>query len=127
MTIALTLPWPPSLNRYYRNVGGRVLISAEGRAYRTRVAKVIATERSAGNCGHRPMPERLQVHLLLAQPDRRRRDLDNTLKALLDALTHAGVWEDDSQIDDLHVVRGPVLREGGVLVTINEAVQRKAA
>ncbi|NBW22487.1 MAG: RusA family crossover junction endodeoxyribonuclease, partial [Caulobacteraceae bacterium] len=29
-------------------------------------------------------------------PDRRKRDLDNILKSLLDALTHAGVWEDDS-------------------------------
>jgi crossover junction endodeoxyribonuclease RusA len=32
-------------------------------------------------------------------PDRRRRDLDNIQKPVLDALQHAGVYEDDSQID----------------------------
>jgi crossover junction endodeoxyribonuclease RusA len=39
-------------------------------------------------------------------PDRRRRDLDNVLKSTLDSLTHAGVWDDDSQIDQLSVERG---------------------
>ena len=31
-------------------------------------------------------------------PDNRRRDLDNTQKALLDAMQHGGAYEDDSQI-----------------------------
>lgn len=30
----LTLPWPPSVNRYWRAVNGRNILSAEGRAYR---------------------------------------------------------------------------------------------
>ena len=29
----LSLPWPPSVNVYWRHVGAKVLISAEGRAY----------------------------------------------------------------------------------------------
>ena len=33
-------------------------------------------------------------------PDKRVRDLDNLLKAPLDALTRAGFWVDDSQIAD---------------------------
>ena len=43
MTIVLKLPYPPSLNHYYRHivVGGqaRVLISSEGRAYIGMVAQ----------------------------------------------------------------------------------------
>jgi crossover junction endodeoxyribonuclease RusA len=35
------------------------------------------------------------------------------LKATLDALTHAGVWEDDSQIDALTITRAPLV--GGML------------
>lgn len=42
-------------------------------------------------------------------PDRRRRDLDNILKALFDALTHAGLWLDDSQIDFISISRGRTL------------------
>ena len=36
-------------------------------------------------------------------PDRRRRDLDNIPKALQDAIVHAGVLDDDSQIRLLHL------------------------
>ena len=31
MTLELELPWPPSVNHYYRHVGPRVLISRDGR------------------------------------------------------------------------------------------------
>lgn len=39
-------------------------------------------------------------------PDRRKRDLDNLFKALLDALTHAGVWKDDSLVHSMYVEWG---------------------
>jgi crossover junction endodeoxyribonuclease RusA len=53
-------------------------------------------------------------------PDKRRRDLDNILKALLDGLTHSGVWGDDSQVVDLRIVKAPTLG-GMVKVNISEA------
>tara|TARA_R100001594_G_scaffold133587_1_gene174357 strand:+ start:245 stop:532 length:288 start_codon:yes stop_codon:yes gene_type:complete len=40
-------------------------------------------------------------------PDRRRRDLDNIQKVLLDALQTAGCFDDDSQINHLEIHRGP--------------------
>ena len=98
----IDLPWPPSVNHYWRSVPGRgVLISAKGREYRQEVyARVLI------QCAAKRLAGRLRVQIAAFPPDKRRRDLDNVLKACLDALTHAGVWLDDQQIDDLRIVRG---------------------
>lgn len=118
--MVITMPYPPSLNTYWRNVGGRVLISAKGRSYRTLVAQAIMLARRAGNVPAWPIPQRLAVRIDASPPDRRKRDLDNITKALLDALTHAGVWLDDSQIDDLRIVRQPHMIGGQVTVTVTK-------
>lgn len=98
----LVLPYPPSLNRYYRTFQGRVLIAKDGREYRKQVAAMLHDR-----CGAKPEPLRgaLQCSLEAYMPDNRRRDLDNLLKAMLDALTHGGVWEDDSQVEDLRITK----------------------
>jgi crossover junction endodeoxyribonuclease RusA len=110
----LFLPWPPSLNRYWRNVHGRTLISAEGRDYRGAVVTGLKRFGGAPALG----AQRLSVHIIAAPPDKRRRDLDNLLKAALDALTHAGVWDDDGQIDRLLIQRGPVTPGGSLRIEV---------
>ena len=72
--------------------------------------------RAGGHLPKAPMDGRISVRVDAAPPDRRVRDLDNISKALLDALTHAGVWRDDSQIDDLRIVRCDPERGGCVVV-----------
>jgi len=111
---AISLPWPPSNNTYYRRVGAKTLISAKGRDYCAAVVKACAEARVTRQDG------RLAVVIEACPPDRRRRDLDNLLKGLLDALTHGGAWEDDSQIDHLTIKRGPIKALGCVEVTISE-------
>lgn len=61
---------------------------------------------------------RLAVHVALFPPDRRQRDIDNILKALLDACEHAGCYESDSQIDELHVIRQGVQQGGHCTILI---------
>jgi crossover junction endodeoxyribonuclease RusA len=61
---------------------------------------------------------RLAVHVALWPPDRRVRDIDNILKALLDACEHAGCYESDGQIDELHVIRHGVQKGGRCTVVI---------
>lgn len=115
--IELQLPFPPSVNTMWRTprsgpLAGRTLLSEDGRRYRRAVAEAVQLARAARQLG-----QRLAVTIEARMPDRRKRDLDNLPKAVLDGLTHAGVWLDDGQIDDLRVWRSQ--RMGGVvLVTI---------
>ncbi len=119
MSGTLILPWPPSLNHYYRHVGAKVLISAEGRRYRNAVA--LAAMTSGWQRDHGTIVDRLAVTIRAYVPDRRRRDVDNLLKSVLDALTHARVWADDSQIDVLTIERREMVDGGSIAVVIATA------
>ena len=116
MTDGITLPWPPSVNHYWRRVGPRTLISREGRTFRKRVCALLA-----GGGGPRKPPASGRVALAMDAfpPDRRRRDLDNLLKGTLDALEHARVYRDDGQIDLLIVRRMPVVKGGRLEVRVD--------
>jgi len=114
--IKLILPWPPSVNRYWRHVGKMVKISAEGRAYRNTIRNEVIRQLPT----HNTWTQKLAVWISAAPPDRRRRDLDNILKALLDSLEHAEVYNDDFQIDEIHIQRAQVSKPGTVTVNICE-------
>lgn len=112
---SIELPYPPSVNHYWRRVGARTLISKEGRRFRRRVLAILSARPIE------PMTGSLSVRVVAHPPDRRRRDLDNITKALLDALEHGGIYEDDSQIDRLAIERARVVPDGKVIVHISEA------
>lgn len=114
--LTVELPYPPSVNHYWRRVGPRTLISRQGRAYRREVVAVV--ERIDRVAEQIPLTGPLSVEVLLYPPDRRRRDLDNTLKGLLDALEHAGVYLDDSLIERLSVEKREVVEGGKAVVVI---------
>jgi len=120
--VTLKLPYPPSLNRYYRTYNGRPTISAEGRKYKERIAEIL----KPAFYDLADYSSNLQVWIEVMFPDRRRRDLDNLNKCLLDSLTtdpkknHVGVWEDDSLIHDLRLVRIGVEKPGFVRLHIAE-------
>lgn len=121
MRVDLRLPWPPSVNRYWRHpsegpLAGRHLISAEGRAYRDEVRLLVLQQRAVHG-----LEGELRLTVLAHPPDRRRRDLDNLCKALLDAIAHAGVIEDDSQFSEIHLRRMPVSSGAGFVTITIEA------
>jgi len=128
--VRLELPWPPSGNHATRHTGAGHYSTARHRAYRAAVARAVAVTRASGGCDtSRDAPcgsvtetvskrWRLALCAEFRPPDRRRRDLDNLAKVLLDALQHASVYEDDASIDLLVLRRGPPVVGGSVTVEL---------
>lgn len=113
--LILTLPFPNSTNSHWRTAKGRTYISPRGMAFREAVAL------SKRLYGHSAPEGRLSIGVELYPPDRRKRDIDNFGgKSLLDALTHAGIIEDDSLVDELRIVRKEVVKEGKCRVFISQ-------
>jgi len=97
LTEPLVLPYPPSLNRLYRTVRGRPILSREAREYRA------AVQRQLAGIGLKATGSPVALSVALYRP-RRAGDADNALKALLDALNGL-LWLDDSQIVEIHLWR----------------------
>lgn len=115
--ISLELNYPPTTNTYYRNVGGQMKISANGRAYRQHVQSAVREQLGPVE----PMAGDIAIAVLMNPPDRRRRDLDNVAgKALFDALTKAGVWRDDSQVKRIVAEMGMVVEGGRCEIQVSQ-------
>lgn len=115
-TATVWLPYPPSVNHYWGTRGKIRFIGAAGKAFRQAAMLAWYATRAQGFGS-----ARIKVTVEVYPPDRRKRDLDNVLKAAFDALGHARAYEDDSQIDWLSVERKEVRKDApGLLVTIGE-------
>lgn len=112
--LVLNLPLPPSVNSYRTIFRGRMGISKAGRLFKEQVSDYVA-EYKVPKLGS----VRLEMSVTLYPRDRRKQDIDNRIKALWDALTDAGVFDDDEQIDVLMVQRGEIKKGGGCLVLID--------
>lgn len=112
--MVIELPWPPSVNHYWRRRGNTYFVSAEGKRYRDQVFCLTFDYRK-----HFAPEDRLMVSIDAYPPDRRRRDLDNLLKSLLDSLQYAEIYADDNQIDFLAINRNASL-DGKVKVHIKK-------
>ncbi|HVM93905.1 MAG TPA: RusA family crossover junction endodeoxyribonuclease [Terriglobales bacterium] len=110
----IRLPLPPSVNCYWRKSPRGMFITKQGKDFRREVAEIVA-ERQCLKFG----AARLFMAVRLCMRDRRKSDLDNRLKALADALEHAGVFDNDEQIDELLILRGPIVKGGECYVMLS--------
>ena len=109
--IKIELPFPPSVNHYWGQRGSRRFIKDKGVKFRQHTAERVA---AIG----KKLEGRLSVFVTLFPPNRQRSDIDNRIKALLDALQHAGLFDDDEQVDVLHVERKEVVKGGKCCVVV---------
>ncbi len=145
--VTLDLPWPPSINSYFmeyamppagaliqkrirdhgfdemhvwlrRNTRVMKRVGDKGHAYRADVQEYVLRNRL--NKGFR---EPLVMSMDFYAPDRRQRDLDNHYKPLIDALEHACVFLDDSQIKaHVTMMHEEIIKGGKVVVGLQELV-----
>ncbi|OOF53856.1 RusA family crossover junction endodeoxyribonuclease [Rodentibacter genomosp. 2] len=86
--LTLDLPYPPSVNHYWRHTRRGVhYISDEGKKYRDKVFLTCM--------GYLPFKKPVSISVEVYFPDKRKRDLDNLGKVLLDSLVQAKIIEDD--------------------------------
>lgn len=97
---AFTVPGQPL--PYQRAVfhGKRTLTPKRTREYRRSLVLCAAATKPS----EWPLDARYAVTIDAVFSDKRHRDLDNVAKQVCDAANHV-VWNDDSQVDELHVRR----------------------
>lgn len=115
--INVRLNWPPQINHYYTVARGRKVLSAKGRKYKIDAAVDLLRQKAP-----RPITGRYAVIISVHPPDKRKRDLDNIVKPIFDALVDYGMF-DDSQIDDFRVRRMEVEKPGYVRLQISEITE----
>ena len=90
-TIRLDLPYPPSVNTYWRSNGKRRYISPAGVKFTEEVSLIVKMQKPKTFAD-----KQVAISVMIHPRSKRKFDLDNTLKAILDALMNAGMYDDDS-------------------------------
>lgn len=114
-SIEIRLPFPPSVNTLFTNRRGGRAKTARYDAWITEAGVELMRQRP-----HRFL-QPVKIDIQLGLPDKRLRDLDNTLKPIKDLLVKHGVIPDDSWkfVTALSVCLADI--EPGALVTVTRA------
>lgn len=95
--IRYSLPYPPTVNTLFDNrKGGRV--KSEGYQRWIRAAQGAILEQ-----GRKRLHGPVSLAMALVRPDKRRRDLSNTIKAVEDLLVSMAVIDDDSLVQRISI------------------------
>jgi crossover junction endodeoxyribonuclease RusA len=119
----LILPIPPSANRYWRNVRGRMVVSEEAKIYKRLVWLAARQERLPVATENDEIALTVVVHPRVRKNGSTRLsgDLDNRLKVVIDALQGVA-YGDDRQVVGISIKRGDPV-EGGSLAVCWEIVK----
>jgi crossover junction endodeoxyribonuclease RusA len=111
--ISLSLPYPPSANRLWRNFNGRSIKSAEYRKWSDAASIAILQAKIGKSFGG---PYHLEIQAV--RPDRRARDIDNIIKPVGDAIAAAGLVRNDSDAQSIKAswAKGEPIKGGAIHV-----------
>jgi len=92
---------PPSVNHMYRGARGWRYLTADTIEFQTRISAIMRRE-----CQIQEIyTDAVAVFIKFYTNNKRRWDIDNRVKSLIDCLEKAGIIQDDSQIDALFINR----------------------
>ncbi len=92
-------PYPPTCNHFLQSNGKRRFRTKEYKEFVDAVCKIVG--------GLKMRKGEYSVDVIQFRSDNRKKvDISNRVKALEDALTQAGLWEDDSLVNNLWTSRG---------------------
>lgn len=118
-SISGKIPYPPTINKYWHSrdikdpytgeikkiVGKR----PEVKKYMQDVAYLLMHQKI-----HALIGSKFKLEIFIYPPDKKVRDIDNLLKAILDAFQNAKIIENDFYIDTLYVERREVRKWGEI-------------
>lgn len=98
--VILELPWPPSINKTWapRKNGRGMYMTPTAKQWHKDANLLLRYQLGP----HTAMQGRLKVVMALTPP-KLSGDIDNRIKAVLDALQHAGVMQNDQQVKRLEI------------------------
>lgn len=115
-----SLPWPPTVNHYHQPIrrgnGVRIIKGAKAREYAKEAGKVI----DALGLSCEAIAGQVSISITLHPPTLAAYDVDGRPKGILDALTEAGFWLDDSQVQRMTVEKGEKVAGGAVKISITK-------
>lgn len=94
--LTLSLPRPPPANNNYMNVAGRGRIKSPKYRAWCDAAALCIPQRLRGT-----FTAQYAIHITAERENKRRRDLDNLIKPISDALKASGVIRDDSDCEHI--------------------------
>ena len=110
---------PPSVNHYWKAKGKRRFLTKKAREWKELVRSIIKSKFP----DHKLFTQRLTVKVTLCVRFRRG-DIDNRLKAILDAFNGL-VWVDDKQVDFLSIERRIEASEKTIVEVVECPIERK--
>lgn len=107
-SLRLVLPLPPSINHQYATANGRRVLSADARAFKRDVRKLIdralLTNRVSSATERALKKSLIGVYFTFYFTTPKRRDLDGGLKIALDAICEP-LGIDDRAVVDIHLIK----------------------
>jgi len=117
--MTLTLPWPPSTNTSYATYNNRRIKSLKARQYTQHIQQTLNNHPTWHTQTKTITPQtQFQITLHLHPPDKRKRDINNHDKILIDAI-FTTLNADDHQITQLNITKHPPKPPGQATIHIN--------
>jgi len=91
-----TMTVPPSVNSAYRAFKGRVIMSKPARLWYANAIPNLFIQKN-----HATITQDIFLSIKISPKTRVKQDIDNRNKCIFDALTKAGIIQDDSQVKKL--------------------------